>query len=120
MAYPNAESGRDEIYITAFPGGGAKWQVSTGGGDLPAWRKDGRELYFLDQSNNLVAVDVSASVDSVKLGIPHVLFKLPGLNNSWHFAATADGKKFVVDIVNTMQSPDPFTLVQNWTADLKK
>jgi serine/threonine protein kinase/Tol biopolymer transport system component len=120
MAYPNAESGRDEVYITAFPGGGAKRQVSTGGGDLPAWRKDGRELYFLDQSHNLVAVDVSASVSSVKLGIPHVLFKLPGLNRDWHFAASAEGKRFVVDIVNTRQSPEPFTLVQNWTADLKK
>jgi Tol biopolymer transport system component len=120
MAYPNAESGRDEVYITAFPGAGAKWQVSTGGGDLPAWRKDGRELYFLDPSHNLLAVDVSASANSVKLGIPHVLFKLPGLNDSWHFAPAADGKKFVVDVVNTRESPEPFTLVQNWTADLKK
>ena len=67
MAYPNAESGRDEVYITAFPGGGAKWQVSTGGGDLPAWRKDGHELYFLDPSHNLVAVDVGSSANSVKL-----------------------------------------------------
>jgi eukaryotic-like serine/threonine-protein kinase len=120
MAYPNDESGRDEIYITAFPGAGAKWQVSTGGGDLPAWRKDGRELYFLDPSHNLVAVDVSAFVNSIKLGIPHALFRLPGLNDSWHFVPTADGQKFVVDVVNTRESPEPFTLVQNWTADLKK
>ncbi len=120
MAYPNAESGRDEVYITAFPGGGAKWQVSTGGGDLPAWRKDGHELYFLDPSHNLVAVDVTASANSVKLGIPHALFRLPGLNDAWHFAPSADGKKFVVNVVNTRESPEPFTLVQNWTADLKK
>ena len=120
MAYPNAESGRDEVYITAFPGGGAKWQVSTGGGDLPAWRKDGREIYFIDPSHNLVAVDVSASANSVKLGIPRPLFKLPGRNSSWHFASTADGKKFAIDVVNSEAAVEPFTLVQNWTADLKK
>ena len=32
MAYQNNESGRNEIYITAFPGDGAKWQVSNSGG----------------------------------------------------------------------------------------
>ena len=35
MAYSNTESGRGEIYITAFPGGGTKWQVSTNGGIQP-------------------------------------------------------------------------------------
>src|SRR5208282_4957971 len=32
LAYSSNESGRSEVYITAFPGGGAKWQVSTSGG----------------------------------------------------------------------------------------
>ena len=102
------------------PADAPKRQVSTGGGDLPAWRKYGHELYFLDPSHNLVAVDVTASANSVKLGIPHALFRLPGLNDAWHFAPSADGKKFVVNVVNTRESPEPFTLVQNWTADLKK
>ena len=120
MAYSNRESGRDEIYITAFPGGGAKWQVSTNGGLQPQWRRDGRELFFVDTSNTFMAVDVSTSNSAVKLGIPHVLFKAPGVNHYWWFAVSADGKKFVVDVVNSKATSEPLTLVQNWTADLKK
>jgi hypothetical protein len=75
MAYSNRESGREEIYITAFPAGGAKWQVSASGGTQPQWRKDGRELFFLDPSNNFMAVDVNAANITVKLGIPHVPFQ---------------------------------------------
>jgi len=46
MAYQSNESGRKEIYITAFPGGGAKWQVSNNAGSSPKWRRDGKELFF--------------------------------------------------------------------------
>jgi len=120
MAYANYESGRAEIYITAFPGGGAKWQVSTNGGSQPQWPKDGRELFFLDPSNKLTAVDVNTANNTVKLGIPHVLFKPAGANQYFWFAVNADGKKFLFDIVNSKPVAEPFTLVQNWTADLKK
>ena len=120
MAYSNTETGREEIYITAFPGGGAKWQVSTNGGSQSQWPKDGRELFFLDPSNNLMAVDVNTTNNTVKLGIPHVLFKLPGVNQYFWYAVNADGKKFVFDIVNSRGASEPLTLVQNWTADLKK
>ena len=41
MAYENNESGRNEIYVTAFPGGGAKWQASANGGSVPRWRRTG-------------------------------------------------------------------------------
>ena len=120
MAYSSRESGREEIYIIAFPGGGAKWQVFTTGGLQPEWRKDGREQFFLDPSNNFMAVDVRTANSAVKLGIPHVLFKPAGVNQYFWFVVNADGKKFVFDIVNSRDASQPFALVQNRTADLKK
>ncbi|HEY3122574.1 MAG TPA: protein kinase, partial [Thermoanaerobaculia bacterium] len=45
IAYVSNESGRAEISVQAFPGRGGKWQVSTEGGTMPRWRKDGRELF---------------------------------------------------------------------------
>ena len=71
MAYQNNESGHTEIYITAFPGGGAKWQVSTSGGISPHWRRNGKELFFLDPASNMMAVDVDESGSAVRLGVPH-------------------------------------------------
>ena len=66
QAYQSNESGRWEVYIAAFPGGGAKWQVSSVGGASAKWRGDNKEVFYLDPSDNLVAVDVNASGSSVR------------------------------------------------------
>ena len=47
LAYTSNESGRGEVYVTSFPGREGKWQVSSGGGSGPRWRRDGRELFFV-------------------------------------------------------------------------
>jgi eukaryotic-like serine/threonine-protein kinase len=78
MTYQNTESGRSEIYVTQFPGGGARWQVSTNGGADARWRGDGKELYFLDPSDNLMAVDVDTSGPAPRMGVPHALFQANG------------------------------------------
>lgn len=120
IAYQNNESGRNEIYITAFPGGGAKWQVSTNGGISPKWRKDGKELYFIDSLDNIVAVDVNASANAVHLGVPHALFQAVGIQREYGpYDVTADGKKFLINSGN-LNAGDPLTLVLNWPAELKK
>ena len=59
VAYASDESGRLEVYIQRFPLTGAKWRVSVAGGMLPAWRRDGKELFFLEPgSGRMMAVDV--------------------------------------------------------------
>jgi serine/threonine protein kinase/Tol biopolymer transport system component len=121
MAYQNVESGRSEIYLTTFPTGGARWQVSTNGGVDARWRGDGKELFFLDPSDNLMAVDVDTSTGTPRLGVPHALFQVMGIQRQvGTFVVTKDGKKFLVNSGSTKQGTDPLTLVLNWTADLKK
>jgi hypothetical protein len=121
MAYQSNESGRGEVYITAFPGGGAKWQVSSVGGTEAKWRGDSKEIFYLDPSDNLVAVDVIASGSSVQLGTPHTLFQAIGIQREYGpFDVSADGKRFLLNSGNLKEGSDPFTLVQNWPAALKK
>jgi serine/threonine protein kinase len=121
MAYQSNESGRWEVYVTAFPGGGAKWQVSSVGGASPKWRKDSKEIFYLDPSDNLVAVDVNASGSAVQLGTPHTLFQAIGIQREYGpYDVSADGKKFLINSGNLKEGSDPFTLVQNWPAELKK
>jgi serine/threonine protein kinase len=121
MAYDNDESGRREVYITPFPGGGAKWQVSTAGGTIPKWRKDGKELFFLDNADNITAVDVAVSGDAVRLGTPRVLFQAVGTQrDAGAYDVNADGTKFLINSGNLKEGSEPFTLVQNWPAELKK
>jgi len=121
MAYQSNESGRWEVYITAFPGGGAKWQVSSIGGAAAKWRGDGKEIFYLDPSDNLVAVDVNASGSAVQLGTPHSLFQAIGIQREYGpYDVSADGKKFLINSGNLKEGSDPFTLVLNWPAELKK
>ncbi|MGA7629532.1 MAG: protein kinase [Terriglobales bacterium] len=121
LAYQSNESGRAEIYITAFPAGGAKWQVSSNGGTMPKWRRDGKELFFADPQDNIVAVDVNTSGNAVKLGAPHTLFQAVGIQRDFGpFDVTADGKKFLINSGNLKEGTEPLTLVQHWPAELKK
>ena len=121
MAYESNETGRFEIYVTAFPGGGAKWQISTDGGTAAKWRRDGKELFFLDPTDNLMAVDVNPANGPIQLGTPHPLLRAPGVQNTLGpYAVTADGKKFLINSGDVKEENQPLTLVQNWPAQLKK
>ena len=121
MAYSNNESGRSEVYVTAFPGGGAKWQASSNGGEVPKWRRDGKELFFLDLTGNLTAVDVNPDANAVRLGTPHALFRAAGVRAATGpYAVTADGKKFLINSGAVKEENVPLTLVQNWAAEVKK
>ncbi len=121
MTYQSNESGRREIYVTAFPRGGAKWLVSTNGGTSAKWRRDGKELFFLDPTDKIVAVDVNASGNAVRLGTPHDLFQTVGVQREYGpFDVTVDGKKFLLNSGNLKEGGDPFTLVLNWPSELKK
>src|SRR5438105_4972342 len=47
LAYSSTDSGREEVYVTSFPGGAGRWQVSANGGTFPVWRSDSKELYYM-------------------------------------------------------------------------
>ena len=46
LAYSSKESGREEVYVRPFPASEPKWQISTGGGNLPTWSHTKPELFF--------------------------------------------------------------------------
>ena len=120
LAYANDESGRYEVYIQPFPSGAGRWQVSTNGGAEPTWRNDGKELMY-DAIQQLMAVDVKPNGNAFELGTPHVLFKtstVPGPSGA--YTVSGDGKKFVLNAISAQAITEPFTLVTNWTADLKQ
>jgi Tol biopolymer transport system component len=122
LAYSSDESHRREIYVTPFPGGGSKWEVSTAGGLSPKWRGDSRELYFLSYDGSLNAVDVSEAAGSLVLGTPHSLFSgTLEAGNFGPYDVSLDGKRFLLNGAGgSGRGSTPLTLVTNWTADLKK
>ncbi len=121
LAYANDETGRMEVYVQPFPSGAGRWQLSTNGGIVPTWRKDGKELFFESTDQQVMAVDVQPSGPSLELGTPHALFKVATVTGpQGPFTVSGDGKKFVMNTVLAQSMVEPFTLVTNWTADLKR
>src|SRR6266404_3982964 len=51
LAYVSDESGHEEIYVQPFPGPGPRTRLTSGGGIMPRWRGDGRELFFINGDN---------------------------------------------------------------------
>jgi Tol biopolymer transport system component len=134
LAFVSDESGRGEIYIQKFPKG-ERLAVSTSGGSGPAWRRDGKELFFQGTDAGvakMMAVSVTANGSSLSLGKPVPLFDLrvqnPGGaieqylgsgNPGTGYDVLPDGRFVMV------RGPDPIgareiVLVQNWFEELKR
>jgi Tol biopolymer transport system component len=121
IAYQSDESGRDEVYVQAFPPAGGKWQVSTAGGRLPRWRDDGKEILFHSEGDILWSVAVTTSGSRFEAGIPKRLFQRTldwsGFRrNRW--AATGDGKRFLLNTSTGSAKPSGFDVVLDWPSDL--
>jgi len=122
VAYVSRESGQDEVYVAPFPGPGGKWQVSTGGGSSPRWRRDGKELYFLAGGNQLMAAVVNTKGKDFEAGATKPLFRVlvgatPAGGPTYDVAA--DGQRFLF-VSPADSNPAPLNLVVNWTAGMKK
>jgi hypothetical protein len=106
-AYASDESGRYEVYVQSFPGGGGKRQVSTGGGNNPRWRRDGRELFYHAGDGKLMAVPVRSG-ESLEAGaaVPLFEFRSATVGGNAAYAVTGDGQRF---LINAVVETEPIT-----------
>jgi Tol biopolymer transport system component len=118
LAYVSDESGKFEVYVTAFPSPGRKWQVSNGAGapTTVAWSMDGKELYFTGQGK-LMSVPVQ-NADNFEFGTPA---ELPiRTRDVEDFTAGSNPDQLVVlKHTGDSQGP-PMQVVLNWTQRIKK
>ena len=119
VAYVSTESGRAEVYVAPFPGPGGKWPVSTAGGFFPRWRRDGREIFYQAGDGTMMVAAVTTRESTVEVGDVRPLFKTRTMG-SWPYDVSADGQRFLMNTPDEAASVQPFTLVVNWPAALKK
>lgn len=125
LAYVSDESSQGEVYVTAYPGVKAKWQISRGGGTEPRWRGDGKELFFVAPDGTLHAVAISAVEGTFANATPVPLFRISARapvssTDLYNYTVTADGKRFLVNRYIRPASLPPFNIVLNATAELGK
>jgi hypothetical protein len=125
IAYRSNESGRDEVYVQAFPGPAGKRQMSTVGGSQPRWRRNGKELFYVAADTRLMSVPVALTPEgqTPSVGVPAPLFRtrLVGVDQpKAQYAVAADGQRFLMNVIADEATISPITIVQNWTAALRK
>jgi Tol biopolymer transport system component len=116
LAYQSDESGRYEVYVTAFPGPGGKWQVSNGGGGSPSWSHDGKQLYYTI-ADKLMTVPIQ-NVETFQFGAPVVLPL--HVNEFASLGPVAPGERFPALKALSGGQTHPQEVILNWTGTLKQ
>ncbi len=125
VAYESDESGRNQVYLTRFPGGEGKWQVSVDAGSRPRWDPAGGRLYFTSDTS-MMEVDVAEKAE-LQLGYPREIFRIDEarviIGRTSAYDVDRGGKRFVMSYNAASANANPrlrLVLVDNWTAEFKK
>jgi Tol biopolymer transport system component len=130
VAYCSNESGRPEVYVTSYPGPGARIQVSNDGGSDPVWRRKGGELYYR-RGDKMMVVSV-ATQPKLTLSKARVLWDgnymhgtssscgVPGATST-NYDVSADGERFVmIQDKTTDVAAQQVNVVLGWAEELKR
>jgi len=122
VAYVSNETGNYELYVAPFPWTGAKWQVSSGGGWVPRWSRSGKLFYQAAGSTKTWVAEGDGHGPSFEVRSVRVAFDATNLSPNIaaaQYAVTADGQRFL-EITTGDTGRLPLTVIQNWTAEVKK
>jgi Tol biopolymer transport system component len=134
VAYVSDETDRPEVYVQSYPRPDTKYQVSTGGGNQPRWRNDGRELYYRavqfgsGLGTPIMGVALERQGDSLRFATPRALLEtaasLTHASPTIDYAPSIDGQKFLrvrrAGAPNDVETRIPLTVVVNWPEELRR
>jgi serine/threonine protein kinase len=109
------EGNESDVYVASFPSFAEKRRVSLGGGYVPMWRADGKEIFYLAGNSTLMSAEIRTG-SSIDVGGSRALFKTH-VFGPW-YGVTRDGKRFLVGEPQSGKAPQ-VTVVLNWLAELK-
>jgi eukaryotic-like serine/threonine-protein kinase len=121
IAYTSREQGTNQVFVVPYPGPGAKKQISSTGGSSPVWRKDGRAVFFIDDSNNIQQTEMDIRNSSLMLGSTRTLFHgnmeiLPDQGRTYDVAS--DGR--FIGNIRKQENQIQIVVVSNWSTALRK
>jgi Tol biopolymer transport system component len=115
LAYVSDSSGEWAVYLRRLDGSVGAIRVSQGGGEQPLFRRDGRELFYVDPNGRIVAVPIPADAPQ-RLGAPVLLFnaRLEDATDRQYDVAP-DGQRFLLNRRLTIDDA-PLVTVLDWSA----
>jgi hypothetical protein len=118
MLYTSNESGRQEVYVVAYPAIGGKWQISPAGAAAGFWVEGGRRIVYFDLDGAIQSVDVTAQGGNLTIGAPRPVFA--GIPVAAASAFAPDGKRLLVAAPTEESVQSNLVLVTDWAAALQK
>jgi eukaryotic-like serine/threonine-protein kinase len=124
MVYASNETGNMEIYVSTFPSGDGKWQVSSAGGYEPRWRQDGKELFYLSAEGKMMAVAVTPGA-AFKAGSPVALFQTThrrqpiSAQDRFSYEVSGDGQRFLINTKIEEANVAPLSIHLNWASEIE-
>jgi serine/threonine-protein kinase len=107
IAYTSSETGRREVFVSAYPGPGAKTQISQGGGEQPLWSDRGEIIYR--NGANIMAATIRVR-DRVEVVSRAVRYSGP---TEYNFDMSPDGSTLVM--LGSVRSSNSSVIVTlNW------
>src|SRR6266403_4820232 len=124
VAYASNETGRMEIYVSAFPTANGKWQLSSAGGQEPRWRRDGKELFYLSAEGKMMAVTVNTGA-GFEAGSPVALFqphrRQPvSAQDFFSYDVSGDAQRFLIATRVDEANAAPPSVFLNWVSEMEK
>ena len=124
LAYGSDETGRTEIFVRPFPDTqGARYAVSRAGGSEPVWSHSGKELFYRDGANRLVAAEIAPG-PAFRVVTERVLFSTNGYvsdNRHRHYTVSPDDRTFYfVKSGAAAGAKNEVVVVLNWFDELMR
>jgi Tol biopolymer transport system component len=123
LAYASDESGRYEIYVRSFPEPGERYRVSTTGGYVARWSRDGKQLLFWtggepgNPAGQVLAADVETAPSFRVVGAPRLVFTPPP--EVAGMAVPRDLEHWLAAVQVEKAEPPSITVILNWQEALK-
>jgi serine/threonine protein kinase len=118
LAYQSDESGAPEIYVTAFPEPGRKWQISTNLGQSPRWNEDGSEILYHAPDGTITSVAVEPRDGGLLIGEATSLYNTRLQPSNYYFwALSVDGESILAMETGTEHDAPNLSVVINWLAE---
>jgi serine/threonine-protein kinase len=126
LAYADAQAGRYDVYVRAFPDKGTQVQISNAGGTMPVWSRDGHELFYRTEDQRIMVANYTVKGESFVADKPRVWFgkQLANVGLAVNLDLAPDGKRFVVlmsaESLEPLEPQNHVTLVWNFFDEIRR
>jgi serine/threonine-protein kinase len=124
IAYHSDESGRDEVYVRAFPGGGPRIPISLDGGSVPMWSRSGDEIFYATSGNGGDLIGATVQIVGATLSVTSRRTVMTG-SYAWgtgeadYDVLPGDEGFYAISLTGTSDEGE-LRIVLNWLEEVKE